>query len=198
MQFPFLFHLIRSYGYFIIFPIVVIEGPGITFLAGFLVSLGYLNPYWTYFTVLFADLVSDVAYYAAGRWWFNSASGKILTFFKMGPKTFSRFETVFKKHKGKIMFFGKLSSFIGGVVMYIAGLVKVPFVEFIVINVFGALGKTLLLLLAGYYIGGLVLRMGTIFDLASSIGLIALSIVLFLIYFGITSFSDKYIRKAER
>jgi len=175
----------------------VIEGPATIFISGFFVSLGIFNPVLTLLTVLSADLVSDVVYYAAGRFWFNSASGKMLNFFRISSKNFSKFKLVFLKHKGKIMFFGKLSSFVGSLVMYVAGLTKIPFGEFITINAFGATFKSLLLLFAGYFVGGALIKLGRSLDLYTSIGLLLLSVILFLIYWGITSFSNKYITKTE-
>jgi membrane protein DedA with SNARE-associated domain len=197
-QVAFFIHLIRAYSYFIIFLLVAIEGPATIFLTGFLISLGYLNPTLTFITAVSADLFGDIIYYGMGRWWLHSVSDKVLKFFRVGPKSFEKFRLVFHKHKGKIMFFGKLSSFVGGLVMYVAGFVRVSLPEFIVINASGALFKTLLLLLAGYYLGDAVLRMGSSFDVTTSAGLLILSAVIFAVYWGIKSLANKYIKRVEK
>lgn len=197
-QYIFLFRLIHSYGYYIIFPLIVIEGPATIFISGFFVSLGLLNPFTTYLIIVSADLFGDILYYSAGRWWINSVSKKVLKFFNITEEHFINFKKTFTRHKGKIMFFGKLSSFVGGLVMYIAGLVDVPVSEFLLINGFGALFKTLLLLIAGFYFGSAASYLGKSFDSLAKVGLVLISVALFLIYWAITSFSNKYIKKAER
>ncbi len=192
-----LFNLIHLYGYLVIFPLVVIEGPITIFISGFFISLGFLSPTSTFITVVLADLASDIIYYAAGRWWLHSTSNKILAFFKFTPKGFAKFKSIFIRHKGKIMFFGKLSSFVGGVVMYVAGLVKIPFPEFIAINIFNALFKSIILLFAGYFLGGAVVKLGASLDWITGVGLLILSGILFLIYWGVTTFANKFIRRTE-
>ena len=196
-QIIYLFNMIHTYGYYIIFPLIVIEGPGTIFVSGFFISLGYLNPITTYSVIVTADLFGDIIYYAAGRWWIHSISNKVLTFFKISPRHFAKFKVTYIKHQGKIMFFGKLSSFIGGLVMYVAGLVEVSFAEFITINGFGAIIKTFLLLVAGYYFGSTLTHLNGSLDLITTLILLSVSIFVFGLYLGITFFSNKYIKKAE-
>jgi membrane protein DedA with SNARE-associated domain len=196
-QVIYLFNLIHTYGYYIIFPLIVVEGPGTTFVSGFFMSLGYLDPLITYFVIVSADLFGDIIYYVSGRWWIHSVSNKVLTFFKISPKHFTKFKETYIKHKGKIMLFGKFSSFIGGLVMYIAGLVEVPFVEFIVINGFGAIVKTFLLLVAGYYFGSTLMHLNKSLDLITTLILLSISVLVLGFYLGITFFSNKYIKRVE-
>lgn len=196
-QVIYLFNLIHTYGYYIIFPLIVVEGPGTIFVSGFFISLGYLNPITTYFVIVAADLFGDIIYYASGRWWIHSVSNKVLTFFKISPKHFIKFKETYIKHKGKIMLFGKFSSFIGGLVMYVAGLVEIRFVEFITINGFGAIVKTFLLLIAGYYFGSTLTHLNKSLDLITTLILLSFSIFVLGLYLGITFLSNKYIKKAE-
>jgi len=191
-------NLIRLYGYYVLFLLVIIEGPATIFISGFLTSLGLLNPVITYIVIVVADLFGDILYYSAGRWWIKKASNKVLDFFKISTKNFEKFKQNFHKHKGKIMFFGKLSSFLGGFIMYLAGLSDVPFLPFIYINGFGALFKTLLLLISGYFFGATILQLSSGFDLISTIALIVLSLLIFGLYAGITSFSNRYLQKEEK
>lgn len=193
-----LINLIHVYGYYIIFPLIIVEGPGTIFITGFFVSLGYLDAFTAYIVIVAADLFGDMLYYSAGRWWVHKISASVLGFFKISQKHFVRFEETFKKHNGKIMFFGKLSSFIGGLVMYVAGYVNIPIGRFLYINGAGALFKTLLLLAAGYYFGSSFIRLGSSLDLVSTLALLTLSALMFAAYFGITYFANKYLRKAEK
>lgn len=66
MSFQQIISLLTAYKYFFLFPIVVVEGPIITVIAGFLSSLGYLNIIIAYLVVVAGDIVGDSAYYAIG------------------------------------------------------------------------------------------------------------------------------------
>jgi len=56
-----------DYRYFILFPIVAIEGPIATLIAGFLVFLGKFNFLVVYGLIIAADLAGDTLYYLLGR-----------------------------------------------------------------------------------------------------------------------------------
>jgi membrane protein DedA with SNARE-associated domain len=50
------------YKYFVLFPIMVVEGPIITIIAGFLVSLGHLNGLAAYAVLVAGDVTGDSIY----------------------------------------------------------------------------------------------------------------------------------------
>lgn len=81
--------------------------------------------------------------------------------------------------------------------MYVAGLVEIPFPEFITFNIFNALFKSVVLLLAGYFLGSAVAKLGTSLDWVTGIGLLITSVTLFTIYWSVTAFANKYIKRAE-
>ena len=49
--------MLSYYKYWLIFPIMVLEGPIITVISGFLVSLGTLNAFVAYPLLFFGDLL---------------------------------------------------------------------------------------------------------------------------------------------
>jgi membrane protein DedA with SNARE-associated domain len=63
----------------------------------------------TYLTIMAGDLVGDVLYYAAGRWWLNKTYKGVLNFFSINRKLVAKLEGAIKKNKGPFLFFGKLS-----------------------------------------------------------------------------------------
>ena len=63
----FLGFLIR-YKYQVIFPIAVFEGPIITLICGFLLSLGYLSLIPTLIIVFLGDVISDTFLFGVGRY----------------------------------------------------------------------------------------------------------------------------------
>lgn len=142
-----------QYRYWILFPIMVFEGPVITIIAGFLVSLGYLDFIATYVLAVTADLIGDSLYYVAGRFgtdrFLERRSRRIKTML-------DRVETVkehFERHVGKTLVVGKLTHGAGGLILFAAGVFEIRFATFLLYNALGTLPKSLALLLVGYYFG---------------------------------------------
>lgn len=185
---PNIVNLLYTYGYYVLFLLVVIEGPVVTILSGILSSLGFFNFWITFMVVVVGDLVGDVLYYSAGRW--------LLTSFV--NKKYERLERVFKNHQGKILFFSKLSSFIGPTAMLVAGALKSKFSRFMYLNFIGSVFKTLLLVLIGFYFGGALSRFGKDLNLFASLGLVALAILIAGIYLLVTKIAGKYYKNLEK
>ena len=146
--------LLEQYKYFVIFPIVIFEGPIITVISGFLIYLGILNPYLTYLLLIVGDLVGDSLYYSIGRFWRSSNwFKKISSLFGYSEKSEEFLENHFKKHKFKTLFLAKFSHGMGGTIQISSGIAKVDFSDFLLINFIGVIPKTLILLIIGFYVG---------------------------------------------
>lgn len=65
MLFQQIIFLLNAHKYLFLFPVVV-EGPIITVIGGFLSSLGLLNKFIAYAVVVVGDIVGDIMYYALG------------------------------------------------------------------------------------------------------------------------------------
>lgn len=192
-----IFSLLYTYSYLVLFPLVVIEGPVVTIIAGFLVSVGFMDFIPTYLTVVAGDLTGDMVYYSAGRWWFNGAYKSILKFFKININLVHKLENGLKKNKGPFLFFGKLSHAIGGLVLFAAGSAKIPMRDFLEFNFLATLPKSLILILVGYYFGSTVTSFRKTLDF-TVLGLFVFTIIMVGLYFAITYFSKKYIKKLEK
>jgi len=192
-----IFKLLYTYSYLILFPLVVIEGPVVTIIAGFLVSLGFMDFIPTYLTIVTGDLTGDVLYYSAGRWWLNRAYKGIVNFFGINMKFVHKLETSIKKNKGPFLFFGKLSHAIGGLILFAAGSAEIPLKEFVWFNFLATLPKSLILLAVGYYFGSTVSNFKKYLDF-TVLGLFALTVILIGLYFAVTYISNKFIKKLEK
>ncbi len=192
-----IFGLLYTYSYLVLFPLVVIEGPITTIIAGFLVSLGFMDFVPTYLTVIAGDLAGDMIYYSAGRWWLNGAYKKVLSFFNLNLKFVQRVETALKKNKGPFLFFGKLSHAVGGIILFAAGSAEIPMKEFLEFNFLATLPKSLILLAVGYFFGSTVSSFRKALDY-TVLGLFVFTIIMIGVYFGVTYFSNKFIRKLEK
>ena len=192
-----IFTLLYSYSYLILFPLVVIEGPVVTIIAGFLASLGFMDPFIAYAVIVAGDLGGDILYYIAGRWWLRSAFNKVIAFFNISMKRVQRTEDALKRNKGTVLFFGKLSHVIGVFILFIAGHAEVPFADFVRFNFLATLPKSLILLAVGYYFGSTVNNFRRALDF-TVLGLFVFTVILLVLYFLIMSISNKYIKKLEK
>lgn len=192
-----IFKLLYTYSYLILFPLVVVEGPVVTIISGFLVSLGFMDFIPTYLTIVSGDLVGDVLYYSAGRWWLNRAYKGVLNFFSIDMKVVHKLETAIKKNKGPFLFFGKLSHAIGGIILFAAGSAEIPIKDFMWFNLLATLPKSLILLAVGYYFGSTVSNFKRYLDF-TVLGLFVLTLVLIGLYFAVTYVSNKFINKLEK
>lgn len=145
--------LLNHYSYWILFPLIVVEGPITTIIAGFLVSVGFMVFIPAYLIIVIADLVGDVLYYTVGRYFLTSGVIKFLNFLDVDMKKINKAENVMKRNIGKILFFGKLSHAIGGPILVAAGALRVPIGDFVWFNFWATLPKSLVFLLVGYFFG---------------------------------------------
>src|SRR6266498_108866 len=151
--FPQLISWLEHYKYFVLFPIVVVEGPIITIIGGFLASLGYLRLTIALPVVVAADLVGDSIYYAFGRWGGRRFIDRWGHYFGATAERVEKLEGHFHRHQGKTLVIGKLSHAVVIVILLAAGVARVPYGKFVWYNFIGTLPKSLLFLLIGYYFG---------------------------------------------
>ena len=60
-------NLILQYKYLIVFPLAVLEGPAVSIILGFLVSLNYFHFGAALIILVLADLFGDILYYLIGK-----------------------------------------------------------------------------------------------------------------------------------
>lgn len=169
------------YTYSILFPIAVIEGPIITVIAGFLASTGTINPIIAYTVIVIADLVGDTVYYALGRWGREGLVRRWGKYVGVTSEGVKQLETHFENHAVKTLMIGKATHAIGSVILFAAGVAKVPYSTFIWANLIPTLPKTLALLVLGYYFGKAYASINNYFDYTAVV-MIALAVACVLIY----------------
>jgi len=181
-----------AYRYVILFPLVVIEGPIVTILAGFLASLGQFNLIICYPLIVVADVLGDLFMYAQGRWGGKPAVERWGHHFGIKPEIIGRLEEHFKKHPGKTLVIGKISHFFGGPVLIAAGMARMPLCEFLWFNFLGTLPKSLVLLLLGFYFGEAYMKFDKFFTFVgwAAGALIVISVI---VYFVIRKVGKKYL-----
>lgn len=142
-----------QYKYFALFPLAVIEGPIVTIITGFFSSLGYINFFGAYAVIVAGDLAGDVAHYLAGRYGGRKFVDRWGHFIGVGDREVEALEKQFNRRGDKLLFIGKMTHGVGGAFLIAAGVIKMPFDEFIFSNFLATLAKSMILLLVGYYFG---------------------------------------------
>lgn len=144
--------VIQRYGYLIIFPIAVIEGPVISIISGFLLYSGIFNFFVLYPLLVAADLAGDSLYYVIGRFGGRRLISKFGNKFGIGEERLFALEQKFDKHHWKIIAIGKTQA-IGSLILMSAGVARARFGAFLRYNLYATLPKTLLFVAIGYFFG---------------------------------------------
>ncbi len=170
------------YKYLVLFPLAILEGPIVTVIAGFFSSLGYLNFWLAYLVIVAGDLTGDALHYLVGRFGGRHFIDRWGRYIGIGPDQLTLVEKQFIKRGDKLLFIGKMTHGIGGIFLIAAGVIKMPFDEFIFSNLLATLVKSLILLLIGFYFG---YALTTINSYLEKIALISIgsAVLLTLIYF---------------
>lgn len=146
--------LIIQYSYVAIFPIAVIEGPVIALVAGFLVSLGYLNFIPAYVTLVIADVLGDIIVYYIG--YYSNRDKFSMKYGSRFPKILNNLNLVDKlwqKHERKTMLLSKLSYGLCIPFLMSAGVSRVPIRRFFAYVLFIDIIKFGAIMTAGYFLG---------------------------------------------
>jgi membrane protein DedA with SNARE-associated domain len=183
--------LLTAHKYLFLFPVVVVEGPIITIIAGFLSSLGLLNIFIAYAVVVVGDIVGDIIYYALGYYGGQRFVKRWGRFLGITLERVERLEKHFEKHCGKTLIIGKLSHGIGGVVLVAAGIARVPLRKLVLYDFIPTLPKSLILLLIGYYSGESYVKISSYLDY-TAIGTVIAAVIFIVIYFMMRRLSKKY------
>ena len=147
-------HLIIVYRYWILFPLACFEGPLLSVLIGFFISLGYFNPLAAYTLLIFGDIIPDTAYYYVGRF---GKRAELLH--KYGAKIgisqahFDVIENLWKRYPLKTMFTSKLAYGLSTAFLISAGIVGMKLRDFLRYAVPITFLQYAILMTIGYYLG---------------------------------------------
>ncbi len=176
--------LLTKYGYFILFPLAVIEGPVVSLLVGFLMYLGYFQFFPALAILVLGDIVPDIFYYYIGRF----GNGKKLIE-KYGTHL-NLIEKLWQEHGKKTMFFSKIAYGLSTPLLISAGLVKMPLRRFVSYTIPISITLYTVIIIIGYYLGSSYQLAAKYINYAEII--IA---IFFVIFIAAYVFSAKYARR---
>lgn len=172
--------IFTHYKYLLIFPVAVIEGPIISIISGFLVSIGQLNFYLAFFTVMLGDFVGDTLYYLIGKYGRESFIHKYGHHIGLTMPRIERIERHFDKHATKTLFLGKFAHGLGSLTWIAAGMSQVSYKKFLSMNVTTTAIKSYTLVLIGFYYGRAYQGINQYLQIFSTIGIVVF-IVLYIL-----------------
>ncbi len=182
--------LLTKYKYLILFPIVVFEGPFVTIISGFLVSIKIFNVLIAYPIIILGDLGGDTIFYCLGRW------GKkyVLKYriFGVTEEKLNTAEKYFGEHHNKAIAASKLIHGIGLAGLLSAGALKIPFGRYLRTCLWVTMAQSGALLLIGFFSGYAYVKVFVFLDNYAKIisGTVSILIIGLFVYY-------KYIKKYD-
>jgi membrane protein DedA with SNARE-associated domain len=145
--------VLRSEGLLLLFPLAVIEGPIVTVIAAYLASLGYMNVYAVFAVAVSADLVGDSILYSLGRFGYDLTRKRLPARLRIDAGQLAPIAEYFRLRGGRTLLVGKLTHAVGFIILFAAGVSRMPFLSFIWYNLLGTLPKSLFFVVIGFTIG---------------------------------------------
>ena len=148
--------LLSHYGYFLLVPIAIVEGPIITVIAAFLASAGVFNVYIVYMIAVVGDILGD------GIWYWSARLGSrhFLRFvLKHGPRLGINEEKVtlaeahLRNHFWKTIVMGKITNVVMLPIIIASGIIKISYKKFAVAVLSVDIPKDLFFTIVGFYFG---------------------------------------------
>ncbi|MDD3498502.1 MAG: DedA family protein [Candidatus Moranbacteria bacterium] len=148
-----IFDFMSHHGYWIILPLMVIEGPVATIIAATLAALGAFNVLVVFMLSVLGDVVGDVILYGAGYKWGIGFVKNFGKYIGITENLVVRMEKYFKKHGGKTIFTVKSTTGLCWAAFTAAGIVKMDFWRFLKYSVLGGIIWSGFLVVMGYFYG---------------------------------------------
>lgn len=117
--------LLLTYRYIILIPLAIIEGPIVTVICGFLVTLKFFNPYVVYIVMVLGDIVGD-----GGIYYMGYAGKRFLKYFRVTDEKLEKAKTYFRDNHKKAIAMSKLIHGIGFTGLVAAGAIRVPYKKY--------------------------------------------------------------------
>jgi len=155
-----IFSFLSSYGYWIMLPLMIIEGPVATIIAAMLASLGAFSWIVVLIFSIAGDVIGDVMLFGLGyRYGMNFVKG-FGRHIGITEKLVVRMEKYFEKHGGKTIFAVKSTTGLCWAAFIAAGIIKMDFKKFVKYSILGGVAWSGFLVAMGYFYGYLWREIG--------------------------------------
>lgn len=172
--------LLEHYTYLVLFPLAVVEGPVITIIAGFLVSLGILDPFISYGVVVAGDIAGDSLWYGVGRFGSPQFVALLERWFGISQERLSAVRERMRGARVKTVLFSKLVQGIGFVGIIAAGMARIPFLPFMLTAAAVSFTQSLAFFLIGMLFGSAYAHIAHLFGYVADASVLAALLVMLL------------------
>jgi membrane protein DedA with SNARE-associated domain len=169
--------LILTYKYLILVPFSIIEGPIVTVICGFLITLGVLNPFLVYIIAVLGDILGDAMIYYTGY-----SSKKLLKYFKVTDEKLEQTKKYFNDNHKKAIFTSKLAHGIGFTGLLAAGALHIPYKRYFITCSLISVVQSLIMLIVGIFFGHAYVQIGKYLNYYAAFASIALLAILVFIF----------------
>lgn len=137
----------------IIVVLACVEGPVLSMIFGVLIKLNLFSFIPVYTALMAGDLLGDSIWYYIGYRWGHRFILKYGKYVNITEENVEKVTNIFHKYKHPILFISKISNGFGFalVTLVTAGIVKIPFGRYLLINFLGQFIWSGLLICVGYY-----------------------------------------------
>lgn len=183
-------HFLESSKYVLLFIGTIFEGPVVMMTSGFLYKLGNFDFVPMYLCLVGGDFTADIGWYCLGRFGTRSAIFKYGHFMGLTPETLLKVEDRFHKYHQKILIISKLTMGLGFafIVLIVAGIFKVPFKNFVILNLVGGFIWTAILIAIGYFLGN-------VYTMISGPMKIVFAVVVIFAFIVLIKYITQYLKK---
>ncbi len=180
---------LESSKYILLFIGTIFEGPVVMMVSGFLYGLGQFDFLPMYISLVSGDFTADILWYSIGRFGTRKTILKYGHFVGVTPDTISRVENQFLKFHQKILIISKLTMGFGfaAVILVVAGMFKVPFKNYVLLNLIGGFIWTAFLITIGYFLGN-------IFNMVSKSMKVSFLIIVFTLFIFGLKYMNNYLK----
>lgn len=177
--------LLLEYKYLIMVPATLVFGPPTSLAAGVLLRTGYLDIVPTVLALGAGELFADVLWYWLGRKYGERFVGRFGKYLGITRRSIETAKSLFSRHQDIIIFTSKITAGLGFAIpiFFTAGLSRVPFKRYMMLNIAGQFFWTTGLVAIGYFLGHIYLQVGNIFEKVALFGLVVI-IIISLVSFG--------------
>lgn len=179
-----IFSFLQHYGYWVMLPLMIIEGPVATIIAAMLASLGAFNIFVVLLFSILGDIIGDVILFGLGYRYGMGFVRRVGKYIGITEKLVERMEKYFADHGGKTIFAVKSTTGLCWATFVAAGIVKMDFNKFVKYSIMGGIIWSGFLVAMGYFYGYLWRELKFYIAQAGWIifGVAAVSIVLINLY----------------
>ncbi|MGD2183157.1 DedA family protein [Lusitaniella coriacea LEGE 07167] len=180
----------REYGYWAVFMGIALENTGIPIpgetiilVSGFLAGSGELNYWWVLASAIAGAVIGDNFGYWLGRLGGWERFVRIGNFFRVPEKYLEEAKRQFSKNAPRAVFFGRFVALLRIFAGPIAGIVEMPYFQFLLCNFGGAALWASIVVSLPFFLGRII-SLQEVIRLVAKLGIVAF--ILIAIWIGLT------------